>query len=168
MIRTARLLLRRAAPGDLADLHAVFSDARAMRYWSRPAHTQLAETEATLARLMQALPPEADEFVLEHEGRVIGKAGMWRLAEIGFILHPDYWRGGYMAEALAALIPHLFANHRIDALTAEADPRNTGCLRLLAGFGFTETHRAERTLLWGDEWCDSVYLLCPRATYSSR
>ncbi len=56
------------------------------------------------------------------------------------------------------MIAHLFTRHGMPALTAEADPRNDASLGLLARLGFQETHRAERTLLWGDEWCDSVYL----------
>ena len=47
-------------------------------------------------------------------------------------------------------------------LTAEVDPRNAASLRLLAKLGFQETHREERTLLWKDEWCDSVWLARPR------
>jgi RimJ/RimL family protein N-acetyltransferase len=47
-------------------------------------------------------------------------------------------------------------------LTAEVDPRNAASLRLLAKLGFRETHRAVRTLLWKDEWCDSIYLARPR------
>jgi hypothetical protein len=29
-------------------------------------------------------------FIVENRGRAIGKAGCWRLGEIGFILHSDY------------------------------------------------------------------------------
>lgn len=163
MIRTDRLILRRARPDDLQDLHRVFTCAPAMRYWSEPPHQTLARTATYLEGLIAALPPEADDLVVEHAGRVIGKAGMWRRPEIGMILHADHWRQGLMREAFAALIPYLFARHDLDHLTAEADPRNLPCLSLLAGFGFRETHRAERTLLWGDEWCDSVYLRLDRA-----
>lgn len=159
-LQTRRLVLRRARPEDVAALHAVFSDPRAMRYWSRPAHESLAPTEAYLAEMLAA--KNADDFVVVMDGRVIGKAGAWRLPEIGFILHPDHWGNGLAREALGAVIPHLFAAHPIDAITAEADPRNAASLRLLAGLGFVETHRAERTLKWGEEWCDSVYLALPR------
>lgn len=157
---TPRLVLRRARPEDVAALHAVFSDPRAMRYWSRPAHESIAPTEAYLAEMLVA--QDADDFVVEMKGRVIGKAGAWRLPEIGFILHPDHWGKGLAREALGAVIAHLFAAHPIDAITAEADPRNAASLRLLAGLGFVETHRAEHTLKWGEEWCDSVYLTLPR------
>jgi len=161
VLRTARLVLRRAAPGDLADLHRVWSNPAAMRYWSVPEHETLAQSEAYL-RLMIEAGPDSDDFVIERDGRVIGKAGAWAVPEIGFLLHPDHWGQGLAREALEAVIPWLFARHAVPALTAEADPRNAASLRLLGRLGFVETHRAERTLLWRDEWCDSVYLALPR------
>ena len=162
VLRTARLTLRRAEARDAEGLHAVFTQPRAMRYWTRPAHTDIAETQDWLAGMVNSDPAVADDFVLVHQGRVVGKAGAWRLPEIGFILHPDLWGQGLMREALTALIPHLFARHPVPALTAEADPRNAGSIGLLQAMGFAETHRAERTMQWGQEWCDSVYFALPR------
>lgn len=165
-IRTQRLLLRKAELRDLEDLHAVFSRPEAMRYWSRPAHESLDLTRAYLHLMLSADPDIADDFVIEHGGRVIGKCGAWRLPELGFILHPDFWRGGLMSEALEAVIEHLFATHAMEQLTAEADPRNAACLGLLARLGFVETHRVARTMQWGDEWCDSVFLALPRQKWA--
>lgn len=163
MIVTPRLRLRRPTPADLHDLHQVMRQPVAMRYWATPEHETPAETAAYLQRMIDAPAGHADDFVIEHQGRVIGKAGAWRLPEIGYLLDPAFWGRGLMAEALSALIPHLFAAHALPALTAEVDPRNAASLGLLARFGFAETHRAERTLKWRDEWCDSIYLALPRA-----
>lgn len=63
---------------------------------------------------------------------------------------------------MQAVIPHLFKTYPVDRLTADVDPRNAPCLRLLDRLGFAETYRAERTLLWGNEWADSVYLALTR------
>ncbi|MDZ4094218.1 MAG: GNAT family N-acetyltransferase [Paracoccaceae bacterium] len=165
ILTTPRLTLRRATRQDLKALHRVFTDVRAMRYWSRPAHASLDQTRAYLDLMINA--QDADDFVLIHEGRLIGKAGAWKLPEVGFILHSDHWGKGLAQEALTALIAHLFAHHDIAALTAEADPRNTASLGLLAKLGFVETARAERTLLWGDEWCDSLYLALFREVWQA-
>lgn len=162
-IETPRLVLRRAQIGDLADLHAAMRDPRAMRYWSRPEHETVAETAAYLQAMINADPATADDFVVEHQGRVIGKAGAWRLPEVGFLLHPDVWGLGLGYEAMAAVVGHLFRWHDLGHLTAEADPRNAGSLALLAKLGFRETHRASRTMQWREEWCDSVYLRLERA-----
>jgi len=161
VIRTARLTLRRATWDDLAAVHRVFCCPAAMRYWSRPEHETLDETRGWLAQLVDPAPDCVD-FLIERDGEVIGKAGAWRLPEVGFILHPDHWHQGLAFEAMAGLIAHLAATHPdLPALTAEVDPRNAASLRLLARLGFTETHRASRTMQWRDEWCDSVYLRRP-------
>ncbi len=160
---TARLRLRRARRDDLADMYAILSDPRAMRYWSTPPHVDLAQTEAWLGSMIQATPGESDDFVLEFGCRVIGKAGCWRLPEIGYILHPDCWGKGLTKEALTAVIAHVFATHDVEAIRADVDPRNDASLGLLHRLGFAETHRVVCTWKVGEEWCDSVYLELPRA-----
>lgn len=162
MISTKRLVLRRARPEDLLPLHAILSDPAAMRYWATPEHTTLQQTRDWLDSMMGADPARSDEFILEHRGQIIGKAGAWKLPDIAYILHQDFWRQGLMTEAMAALLPYLFRQHDLPRLTAEADPRNSATIALLKRLGFAETHRAERTLKWKDEWCDSIYFALPR------
>jgi len=162
---TPRLILRRARMSDLHDLHRAFADPRAMRYWSRPAHRPVAETRRVLATMCaraQTGQMASDDFVVEYLGRAIGKAGAWTLPEIGFLLHPDFWRRGLAEEAMRTIIPYLFATHPVAALTADVDPRNAACLGLLAKLGFAETGRARNTMIWGDAWVDSVHLALPR------
>ena len=60
------------------------------------------------------------------------------------------------------MIARTFADFDIERVTADVDPRNTASLALLHRLGFAETHRAARTWLVGEEWCDSVYLALPR------
>jgi len=165
-ILTSRLRLRRARVRDLDDLHAVFADPRAMRYWSTPPHVHLDQTRAFLDAMMAAPAEASDDFVVEHEGHVIGKAGCWRIPEVGFILHPDYWGRGLAHEALVAIIDRAFARFPIAALEADVDPRNAPCLGLLSKLGFEEVRRATRTTKVGEDWFDSVYLSLtrPRAT----
>jgi [ribosomal protein S5]-alanine N-acetyltransferase len=161
MIVTPRLTLRRARMTDLDDVHAMLSQPAAMRYWSTPEHETLEESRNWLDAMVGA-GSESDDFLIEHQGRVIGKAGAWRLPEVGFLLHPDHWGKGLAHEAMTAVIAHLFASHALPELTAEADPRNAASLRLLGRLGFLETGRAARTMQWRDEWCDSVYLALRR------
>lgn len=164
ILTTPRLTLRPARQDDLAPMHRVFTQPQAMRYWARPPHDSLDQTEAYLSRMILAANGARD-FIVERDGEVIGKAGMWRVAEVGFILHPDHWGQGLAREALEAVIDHIFAATDLTDLTAEVDPRNAASLGLLGRLGFVETGRAEKTLLWGDEWCDSVYLALARADW---
>lgn len=162
VIKTPRLILRRATSGDLAAMHAVLSSPAAMRYWSSPPHRTIKQTRDWLNSMIDASPAESMDFIIDYEGEVIGKAGCWRLPEIGFIMHPDHWGKGLAREALTAIIERLFARFAIPAITADVDPRNMACLALLERLGFSQTGRAARTWLVGDEWCDSIYLALPR------
>jgi ribosomal-protein-alanine N-acetyltransferase len=161
-IVTERLVLRRAREDDLEAMHAVLSNPLATRYWSTPPHQDLEETQVWLASMIDRDPKESDDFIIERGGRLIGKAGCWRLPEIGYILHPEYWQQGFATEALNAIIPHIFARHDIPAITADIDPRNDASIRLLHRLGFEITGRAARTWQIGEEWCDSVYLALQR------
>jgi ribosomal-protein-alanine N-acetyltransferase len=157
-VRTARLVLRTATLADADALHAILADERAMAFWSTLPHRDLAETRAWLESMI-AIPPHAGEdHVVEHEGRVIGKAGLYRFPEIGFIFHPGAWGRGFAHEALCAVLERAFHVHGLPAVVADVDPRNTACLKLLLRLGFRETGRRSRTWLIGDRWCDSVDL----------
>jgi len=157
-IRTERLRLRPARAGDLDALHAILGDPQATAFWSTPPHADLDQTREWLRSMIEIPGGEGEDFIVEHAGSVIGKAGLYRFPEIGFILRPDHWGRGFAGEALRAVIDRAFAVHRLGRIEADVDPRNRRSLALLARLGFVETGRKARTWQIGDSWCDSVYL----------
>lgn len=167
-LATARLRLRRARPDDLDAIHAVLSDPRAMACWSTPPHADLETSRAWLAGMIASPPEVSEDFVVEWEGRVIGKAGFYRLPEIGYILHPDAWGRGLGREAVEAVIDHVFATRDLDSMTADVDPRNAASIALLTSLGFHKTGEAKRTYQLGEEWADSVWFALSRADWESR
>lgn len=167
-LETGRLVLRPARADDCEALHAVFARADATRYWSTPPHADMAVTRDWLDSMLAIPPDEGEDFIVEHQGRVIGKAGFYRFPEVGFILHPDAWGRGLGFEALQAVLARGFAVHGLPRADADVDPRNAACQRLLSRLGFRETGRAERTWNVGGEWCDSVYLSLTREDWDQR
>lgn len=160
ILQTQRLTLRRPRSDDVAAMHAILRDPLAMRYWSTLPHATIGETEAWVAKTIDAINAgECDDFFVEHEGLLIGKAGLWHHNEIGFLFSPAVWGQGFARESLQAVIARAFHERGLDEIRAEADPRNERCLHLLARLGFRESGRAERTWHIGGEWSDSVYLL---------
>lgn len=156
-IRTERLLLRRAIMDDVAAMHAIMRDPVAMRYWSTPPHSELADTERWMASMVEVDPASSDDFIVTLDGQLVGKLGAWKLPEVGFLIEPAYWGRGYAREALRAFIDRrrLLGSSE---LMADVDPRNHASLRLLERAGFVETGRASATWNVGGELCDSVYL----------
>ncbi|SLN40009.1 Spermidine N(1)-acetyltransferase [Falsiruegeria litorea R37] len=159
MIETPRLLLRPARAEDLGDIHKVFSDPQAMRYWDRPPYEDITVTAKLLSGLMNQDPETSFDLVVELDGVCIGKAGMWRTPEIGYILHPDHWGKGLAFEALSAFLPRAF--ERFDrelVFKAECDPRNLASGALLRKLGFRRTRQEKANFGYGDvEWCDTDY-----------
>ena len=165
--RTERLVLRPAREGDLKAIHAILSNPKAMAYWSTPPHETLQQSRAWLQSMIDLRLPDGEDFIIELGGKAIGKAGLWRFTEIGFILHPEFWGQGYAQEALRAVIGRAFEVHGLPRIEADVDPRNVSSLKLLSRLGFRETGRKERTWLVGDEWCDSVYLALDAESWQS-
>ena len=166
--RTERLLLRPAREDDLERLHAMLSDARAMAYWSCPPHTEIEQSRNWLQTMINIRLPDGEDFIVEHQGELIGKAGLWRFPEIGFIFHPDHWGRGFASEALGFVFARAFDVHGLPKVDADVDPRNESSLKLLGRLGFRETGRAERTWHVGHQWCDSVYLELNASSWRSR
>lgn len=158
VIETSRLRLRRARPDDLAAFHAIFRDPVATQFWSTPPHSTLGETAEWLTKVIEAPAETSNEFVVEFEGVVVGKAGCWRVPEVGFIFDPRCWGKGVAFEALPAVIRSTFEAFPTPEVTADVDPRNLRCLRLLERLGFLQTGSAHCTWPVGNDWTDSVYL----------
>ncbi len=162
ILQTERLRLRRASEDDLAAFHAIMCNPVAMQFWSSAPHTSIGETAEWLRKVIEAPRDNSNEFVVEFEGHVIGKAGCWRLPEVGFIFDPRFWGHGFAIEAMRAVIGSTFEKFAVSELLADVDPRNDACLRLLEKLGFQKIGEAKATWQVGSLWVDSVYLSLPR------
>ena len=164
--RTERLVLRPAREQDLEAMHEVLSDPRSMAYWSSPPHDDVGQTRDWLESMIAIQPFEGEDFIIELDGTLIGKAGLWRFPEIGFILRSDHWGQGYASEALRLVLDRAFGVHGLATVKADVDPRNHASLTLLQRLGFRETGRKHRTWLVGGQWSDSVYLELDAAAWN--
>ncbi|KIN76458.1 RimJ/RimL family protein N-acetyltransferase [Sulfitobacter mediterraneus] len=158
ILTTPRLVLRPFDPADAEDLFAVFGNPAAMRYWSTLPHASVAVTARMIEQSLAADPSQHAEFAIEHDGKVIGKVGLWQMPEIGYVLHPDYWRRGIATEAVQAVIAHGFETLGLARITADVDPENLASLAMLKKLGFVVTGQAQNTIKIGGKWFDSIYL----------
>ncbi|KAF5316315.1 hypothetical protein D9619_006833 [Psilocybe cf. subviscida] len=201
-IRTTRLLLRGAREDDLPAYNKWLSDTESMNYWSHAAHTSIEQSILFLDNMIESPwngildftvclvdPAQKDDHLQAQPTYiVIGKAGLFDGAEIGFLFDRNYWGKGYAYEALTAILKHTWALHvwptisptpeqeipadsmtgedaaspskvtRIEKIKADVDPRNAASLRVLKKLGFVEVGSALRTYETHIGWCDSVYL----------
>jgi RimJ/RimL family protein N-acetyltransferase len=164
-IQTERLVLRALRASDAAHVHAYRGDAEVARFqsWNRQS---LDEVHAFIAeqRALQHDEPGWYQLAIARRStdRVIGDLGVHilesdiRQVELGFTLAPDAQGQGFAAEAVRAMLGHLFValgKHRVIAST---DPRNERSIALLRRVGFRlEAHHHE-SLWFKDAWADDM------------
>jgi RimJ/RimL family protein N-acetyltransferase len=158
-IETQRLLLRPLMRYDAPVLHQALSDPAVMRYWSTPPHAALAETESWIEESIAAMARgDAHDFVVLHQGAVIGRVAFWMGDEIGLFFLRQAWGKGFAREAVAAVLRYGFDKLNFKQVRADVDPENVASLRLLEALGFKRTGFAKNTMKVGEAWVDSVYL----------
>lgn len=163
---TQRLVLREMAKRDVAAVFAMESDPVAMRYWSRPPMTELAEAEARVERAM-GLFLSRDGLIWcitrSGEDRLLGHASLFNFSEqsgradIGYGLNRDHWGQGLMHEALTAIVDYAFGPLGLRRLEADVDPANAASLRSLERLGFTREGLLRERWQVGDTISDTVF-----------
>ena len=156
-LRTERLVLRRARADDAAALHILFTDPETMAHWSTPAHEAMSETEEWLRSMIEVDEAFSDDFIIEWDGDVIGKCGLWQTPEIGFMIRREQWGKGLGGEALEAFVAYI-AGRGLPYLFADVDPHNRGSIRLLEKAGFKRSGHEEKSMQIGGRWVDSLFM----------
>jgi RimJ/RimL family protein N-acetyltransferase len=156
VIGTRRLILRPLQNGDAAAIYALFNDWDVMRFLSSPPWPYaLSDAEDYVCAAVEATDGAAElAFAITLNGRLIGSIGVRDRApshlqagagpNIGYWLGRKYWHQGYMTEALRAMIAHVFALTRADAIYCGAFADNIGSLRVQEKAGFA--HAGDTTL----------------------
>jgi ribosomal-protein-alanine N-acetyltransferase len=162
-----RLRLRQLTMHDVDAIFAVFSDPKMMRYWSTPPMQERAEAEALLARIQRQFTEKLGfQWGIERKSdrRILGTCTLFHVhapnmrAELGYCLHSDHWKQGYMREALTALLDYAFGALQLRRLEADVDPRNESSMRIVAKLGFRQEGLLRERWNVAGEIQDSAFL----------
>lgn len=171
-LHTARLDLRPLDDADAPALFAMHADPEFMRYWSTTPWTDIDQARAMIARDRVEIAAGQHLRLGLHrrsEPGLIGTVSLFQLnwpnrrAEVGYGVARPFWRQGFMAEAVAALVTHAFATLGFNRLEADVDPRNIGSVRGLEKLGFVrEGYLRERWIVGGEVSDTALYGLLAR------
>lgn len=142
IVHTERLLLRPITPDDLSTAFAYAGDPETCRLMMFLPYADLNETAQALqdaADEWGKTNPERLEFAILREGRHIGSITLYFQGppdemELGWILHRDHWRQGYVTEAALALM-NLARQRGIRRVFACCDSENAASLRVMEKLG---------------------------------
>lgn len=170
-LESERLLLRPWKLSDLDDFYEYASVPGVGEMAGWPHHTDIKISEQILKNFMDEKNVLA--LVLKENNKVIGSFGFhhsWaekdprfehlKSVEIGYVLSRDYWGKGLMPEAIQRVIPYLFEDIKLDAITVGHFTHNNQSRRVIekCGFQFMQTDIYKAKLL-GKEFEEKQYIL---------
>lgn len=107
------------------------------------------------AIVLAATIPPSDLVIGEFMLRL--QSAEHRQGDIGWSLHPDAQGHGYATEASRELVRIGFEDLGLHRITADADPRNTGSLRIMERLGMRREADYRDVLFLKGEWVDEVH-----------
>jgi ribosomal-protein-alanine N-acetyltransferase len=176
-LATERLVLRPLAAADAGEVFSIFSDPEVTRYWSSPPWTEMERADQYIASAAQAIASgEMLRLGLEvaATGQLIGQAALHhfdeqnRRCEVGYALARAHWGKGYVAEALAAMLGHGFAQLDLNRVEADVDPRNPASAKVLMRLGFRHEGLLRERWIVNGEICDTAFYGLLKSDWGAR
>ncbi len=144
-IETERLMIRYIEPDDATDMYEYASREEVCRYLLWSPHLNLAATQGYIEFLNKRYQKGlyADwAIVLKENGKMIGTCGFanvdtpGNMAEIGYVLSPEYHGKGYMTEAVTSVLKLSFETFCFDFVKLRIIKGNEASVRLAERLGF--------------------------------
>lgn len=76
--------------------------------------------------------------------------------EIGWAIHPEFWRQGLATEAAEYLLAFAFHDLRAHRVVAFSQSENLGSIRIMEKLGMQQEGLLRETRRWQDSWVDEV------------
>ncbi len=173
VLPTASVLLRQLTPADAPAEFLLRSNPLILKYFDREPFVRIEEAEAFIARIQSALDSNSAitwSISLPDSEKHIGSIGFWRIdkvhhrAEIGYMLHPDYWQKGLMREIMPAVLHYAFSNLGLHSIEANVNLGNMASIRLLEKHGFVREAYYKENYFFRGKFLDSAMysLLAPK------
>lgn len=145
-LSTERLLLRQITDEDTERVFLLRSNKTSHEFLDKPVMQSLLEASFLINKInSDATANEGITWAIvlkENPSLLIGTIGLWRIikehyrAEIGYMLLPEYFRQGYMKEAITRVTTFGFEEMQLHSIEANINPANTGSAAVLKSTGY--------------------------------
>ncbi|MFP7296181.1 GNAT family N-acetyltransferase [Neobacillus niacini] len=145
ILETERLKLVHITQDYAEKLFEIFSLEEVTKYYGSDSFTSKEEASKLIDMFQKGFYEKRSirwGMILKKEETFIGTLGLNGLqlknkkTEIGYELHPNYWRNGYASEAIKEVITYSFCDLELNRIGAVVFPENKASLKLLEKLGF--------------------------------
>ncbi|MEP6926752.1 MAG: GNAT family N-acetyltransferase [Ginsengibacter sp.] len=165
-IRTRRLLLRRMVKQDTGEIFFLRSNEDVMKYVDRPRALSIKDAKDFLDLVNKSL--DANDGITwgitlkKNSKKLIGYIGYWRMkkehyrAEIGYVLHPAFWRKGIIKEAILKILDFGFDTMHLHSIEANINVDNTASAGVLEATGFVKEAYFKEDFFYDGTFRDTI------------
>ena len=165
-LATERLILRRITADDTNEIFRLRSDERVMKYIDKERAASIKDAEIFFNLINDSTNTNTGITwaiaLKKSPDKMIGNIGFWRLikehyrAEIGYMLHPDFWNKGIMKEALAEAIDFGFNKMKLHSIEAQINTGNTTSAHILESVGFIKEAHFKENYFFRGTFSDTI------------
>ena len=167
-IETERLILSEISMTDLENIHELHSIPEVDEFNTLGIPKTIDETEKWIKPIIQSrFKTPRDSYTwkicLKDTNKFIGLAGYtlsndkFKLGEIYYKLHPDYWGNGYATEIAKRLVKKGFDDFDLHKVEAGVATENIKSIRVLEKIGMTREGLRRKILPIRGEWKDNYH-----------
>ncbi len=165
VLETERLVLRRTILDDANDYFVLRSSPEAMKHICKPLQKSVEETKELIYKINEMIAFNDGiswAVCLKNNNKMIGSVSFHKIdkdnhrAEIGYMLHPDYWRMGIISEAIEAIINYGFNTLKFHSIEAHIDPTNIGSEKILQKFNFVKEAYFKENFFFNGKFLDTA------------
>ena len=161
VLETRKLKLRKISMDDADNIFLLRTNNEAMKYIHK---TKLNSIEDAKELINKMNEPDRIQWgiTLKSTDTIIGTIGYHRIekenfrAEIGYMLHPQYWGKGIMSEAISVVINYGFREIKLHSIKAVINPENIASKKLLENFKFIQEAYFKENFFFEEKFYDSA------------
>jgi ribosomal-protein-alanine N-acetyltransferase len=144
---TARLQLTEVQSEHAPAIYEIFSNLQVIRYYGMDPFQKITQAENIVKHFRTNYESKKGirwAIIMKEDNRFVGTIGLNNLAfgmkkaEVGFEIHPDFWRSGITSEALHAVLEYSFKELGLHRMGAVTFPANVASIGLLKKRGFQQ------------------------------
>ncbi len=165
-LRTERLLLRRIKVSDTPEIFFLRSNEQVLEFIGK----EPAADEEAVKEFIQNVNLDIDSSqaimwgiaLLQNPDILIGNICYWRIqsqhhrAELGYTLHPDYWRKGIMKEAVLKVMDFGFDEMKLHSIEARTSSENLASTAILKSTGFVQEGYLKEEFCFRNKFYDTI------------
>jgi [ribosomal protein S5]-alanine N-acetyltransferase len=168
-IETDRLLLRSLEADDAAEMFLLRNNDDVMKYIEKARPKTIEETREMIQKILDEVEKgNAVHWAITQKGNniLLGSISYHRIykehfrAEIGYMLHPDFWKKGLTMEVIKAVVHFGFEKMGLHSIEANINPDNNASRQLLLKAGFIREAYFKENYYFNGQFLDSeIYSL---------